>query len=207
MMENPRMVPLMIEAASLKVLFIGGGKVALRKAEHLRDCHITVISKDIINELRDLSSNIIDRGFVPEDLELINQHDIVIAATDDRDMNDSIVTESRARGVLVNSVNGGGDFMIPSTLRRDDFTICASTEGAAPVLPPFLIRTIDGMLDSRYDLMAALIKRVRSELRNHITDQKERARFLEAILEDENIWKTVDDDPEKAYQAVMGMVP
>ncbi len=207
MMENPRMVPLMIEAASLKVLFIGGGKVALRKAEHLRDCHITVISKDIINELRDLSSNIIDRGFVPEDLELINQHDIVIAATDDRDMNDSIVTESRARGVLVNSVNGGGDFMIPSTLRRDDFTICASTEGAAPVLPPFLIRTIDGMLDSRYDLMAALIKRVRSELRNHITDQKERARFLEAILEDENIWKTVEDDPEKAYQAVMGMVP
>lgn len=206
MIDGPRMVPLFIEPASLRVLFIGGGMVALRKAEHLRDCLITVISKEINDELRNLTSNTIDRGFSSDDLDLINQHDIVIAATDDRVMNDFIVRESRARRVLVNSVHGGGDFMIPSTLRRDDFTICASTEGAAPVLPPFLIRTIDGMLDSNYDKMASLIKRVRSELRNRVTDQKARASLLEAILYDESIWAIVVEDPERAYQAAMELV-
>ena len=207
MTKGLRMVPLFIEPASLRVLFIGGGEVALRKAEHLRDCIITVISKDIKDELRSISTNIIHRAFTDADLSMIAEHDLVIAATDDHGLNDSIVRESRSKSVLVNSVNGGGDFMIPSTLRRDDFTICASTEGKAPVLPPHLISTIDGMLDIRYDLMASLIKRVRMEIRHRVTDQKERALLLEAILADEGIWSLVQDDAEKAYRKAMEAVP
>lgn len=207
MATGRRLVPLFIEPSSLKVLFIGGGKVALRKAEHLRDCDITVISREVEDSLTEIATNTITRDFSVDDLDCIDGFDIVIAATDDPGLNDRVVAEARSRGVLVNSVSGGGDFMIPSTLRRDDFTICASTEGVAPVLPPFLISTIDSMLDDRYDRMARLIKRVRTDIRYRLEGQKERALFLESLLQDATIWDLLEEDQEKAYNAAMGMIP
>ncbi len=192
------MVPLLISPNHLRVLFLGGGNVAMRKAEHLKDCRITVVAESIKEELKEIAHKVVEDRIHEDSLSLIEQHDLVIAATDDAELNSRIVERCISSNILVNSVDGGGNFMIPSTLRRDHYTVCASTEGLAPVFPPFLIGILEGILDPAYDDMARLISELRLELKERLPDQKKRAEALEKVLRDPLAWEALGEDDETA---------
>lgn len=192
------MVPLLISPNHLRVLFLGGGNVAMRKAEHLKDCRITVVAESIKEELKEIAHKVVEDRIHEDSLSLIEQHDLVIAATDDEELNSRIVERCISSNILVNSVDGGGNFMIPSTLRRDHYTVCASTEGLAPVFPPFLIGILEGILDPAYDDMARLISELRLELKERLPDQKKRAEALEKVLRDPLAWEALGEDDETA---------
>ena len=170
----------------------------MRKAEHLKDCRITVVAESIKEELKEIAHKVVEDRIHEDSLSLIEQHDLVIAATDDAELNSRIVERCISSNILVNSVDGGGNFMIPSTLRRDHYTVCASTEGLAPVFPPFLIGILEGILDPAYDDMARLISELRLELKERLPDQKKRAEALEKVLRDPLAWEALGEDDETA---------
>ena len=114
--------------------------------------------------------------------------DIVVAATSDHSLNDSIRDASMSRGIMTNSAHGGGDVLIPSTVRRDGWAFCVSSLGSAPAFPPYVASAIDGMLDSSYDLMLRLLTDIRPAVMEGIADQPSRAGFLADVLHDEEVW-------------------
>jgi precorrin-2 dehydrogenase/sirohydrochlorin ferrochelatase len=61
---------------------------------------------------------------------------LVIAATNDADVNRTIAEEARSIGALVNTVDDaeGGDFQNVATAVRGNITIAVSTGGASPAL-------------------------------------------------------------------------
>ncbi len=91
-------------------------------------------------------------------------------------------------GILVNSAHGGGDVLIPSVLKRENYTVTVSTGGKAPAFPPYLVDRLDEILDDSYDLMMGLMIELRPMVMENIPSQEERASFLSSILKDENIW-------------------
>ena len=86
------------------------------------------------------------------------------------------------------TANGGGDVLIPSTLHRDGWTVCVSSEGRVPAFPPYVIERIDEMLDPSYDAMLALLVDLRAVIRERIPTQPARAEFLAGVLADEGVW-------------------
>ena len=187
MMHEPNAIPMMLDNTSWNLLVFGGGKVATRKAEYFRGMAMTVISPCVSQELIAWANTIL-KGKAEDNLHLIEDHDIIIAATDDKPLNDIIVDAARSHRKMVNSAHGGGNFMIPSVLRRDGYSLFASTGGLAPVWAPHVLRMVDSLLPEEADSMCQLLIRLREECRLIVADTTTRTNFLTAILEDEAIW-------------------
>ena len=205
-MDKIQMSPVFLSPNGRTVTVFGGGRVALRKCMHFEGFHIKVVAEGILPELRELADEAVQQRIDPSTAgQLMEGADIVVAATSDHALNDSIRDISMGKGIMTNSAHGGGDLLIPSVLKRDGYTVTVSSEGRVPAFPPYVVRMLDGFLDESYDRMLELLMRIRPEIRGRIDSQPDRARFLADILEDQGIWEMLrqgrDDD---AYKAAMG---
>lgn len=150
---------------------------------------------EVIPELRELAEEVIIGEIRPESIPgWIEGSDIVVAATSDHGLNDTIRDISMSKGIMSNSAHGGGDVLIPSTLHRDGWTVCVSSEGRVPAFPPYVIDRIDELLDASYDRMLELLYALRGDIKGRIATQPERAAFLAGVLADEDIWRLLEED-------------
>jgi len=110
-----------------KVLIIGGGMIAYRKAELLKkaDAEITVLARNFIEQWNGFAVPTVQKEFCETDLE---GFDFVIAATDDRALNKKIGALCRARGIYVN---------VADTKYESDFVTMALIEYKEIVLSLF----------------------------------------------------------------------
>ena len=130
--------PLYIDLRNKEVLIVGGGKLSLRKAEKLKEygASLTIFSKNIkekkLNEIEDVK-------FISENLEndnekieeLIKQYFLIIAATDDIELNDNIARVCMKNNILVNNVSSKIEMnvMFGATVKNDEFNVAVSTNG------------------------------------------------------------------------------
>jgi len=160
---------------------------------------VKVVSREFTAGLMEMDG---DLELVCSDLssgfeEHLNGAFIVIPATSDSELNMAILHEARARGILVNRVDGVGDVVVPSLIRKDPITIAISTE--SPALSKHLRLQLERELCGNYQEMARLLLQIRSELKELVPRQKDRARMIRAVLEDEEVWRLLDVSYEKAY--------
>lgn len=202
MSEDIRMSPVFLAPADRKITVFGGGKVALRKCRHFQGFEIKVVAEEILPEIRELADSCVETTITEANAgELMEGADIVLASTSSKELNFMIRDIAKEKRIPVNSAHGGGDVLIPSTLRRGGFTITVSSEGRAPAFPPYVIREIDNHLDDGYEKMLELLAKLRPEVMGKISEQPERARILAEILENEDIWNMLrSGETDKAYQ-------
>jgi len=105
-----------------------------------------VISPDVTEEIRNLSDN----GFTELYLRKYQVGDIdgaflVIAATNDRVVNQQIFEDAEKSGVLLNAVDDMPrcSFIAPSVVERGTVTVAISTGGASPALARKLRETLE----------------------------------------------------------------
>ena len=122
---------------------------------------------------------------------------IAIPATNDPELNRAIEEEASRRGILVNRVEGRGDVVVPSLIRKGSITIAVSTEN--PGLTKYLRLRLEEELTENYQEMARLLSQIRPELKELIPRQEDRARAIWSILEDEEIWRQLGASYEDAY--------
>ena len=190
MMEKILMSPLVLSPRNRRITVFGGGRVALRKCQHFEGFRIKVVADAVLPELRDIADEVILEKVDPATAgKYMEGADIVVAATSDHALNDSIRDISMGKGIMTNSAHGGGDLLIPSVLHRDGYTVTVSSEGRVPAFPPYVIRMLDGFLDESYDRMLELLMRIRPIVKERIAAQPDRASFLADVLDDGEIWE------------------
>ena len=176
------------------VTVFGGGQVALRKCNHFRDSNITVIAEKVLPEFNDIVKKIIIRRIDETEISsFLHDSDIVIAATNDKELNDTITRKSKDLGVPVNSAHGGGDILIPSVLEKKGYIVAVSSKGKVPAFPPFVVEELDKLLDSRFDTMLDMMIILRSRY-SDMWDQKRRSRFYYTVLRDKEIFEHICND-------------
>ena len=184
-------IPIYMEASKLKVIVFGGGNVALRKCKYFQGAEITVMTREILPELRDIVSEVII-GDIPEDVrQTIDSYDMVIAATDDKELNCRIRDDALYMGINVNSAHGGGNILIPSVLKREGYTVAVSSGGRVPAFPPYMVNELDRFLDPKYDRMLDLMIDMRKYAMDNISPQHKRREFLESVINDSNVQELV----------------
>lgn len=122
-------LPIAIHAAEVTVVVVGGGRVATRKAVAFLAAGATVrvIAPAISGELREKADmnerlRLLARAYAPGDLDGAT---LVVAATDDAGVNESVVADARSAGKLVNRADlaAGGNFSTMAVHRAGDLTV------------------------------------------------------------------------------------
>jgi precorrin-2 dehydrogenase/sirohydrochlorin ferrochelatase len=169
---------------------VGGGEVAQRKVESLMEAsadRVVVISPRLTHKLKALlQAKRIEhhpRGYQQGDLEGAF---VVIAATDDPDVNREVWQEAQERHLLVNVVDDPQhcNFFVPSVVRRGDLTISICTGGQDPALSARLRQELEPRFGREYaaflEMAGALRDRVGRELSG-----RARFRFWNALADSE----------------------
>lgn len=198
MSDGGRMVPVFLDPAGRKIVVFGGGAVALRKCKHFEGFRIEVVAEEALPEVAEAAEAVVRSTVTAGNAGLfMDGADMVIAATSSKELNGAIRDAAMKRGIPVNSAHGGGDVLIPSTLRRGGFTVAVSSEGSAPAFPPYVVAQIDGFLDESYEKMLGLLVELRPAVMGQIGTQPERAEALERIIKDPEIWRMLRSGDEE----------
>ncbi|MCC8101603.1 MAG: bifunctional precorrin-2 dehydrogenase/sirohydrochlorin ferrochelatase [Clostridiales bacterium] len=106
--KNRKYFPIFVDLSEKKVMIVGAGTIAKRRIRALADFtgHLVVIAPEVNPELRDLEAagriQILRKKFEKED---VSDADMVIAATNDRRLNQTIYAVCKEAGIPVNVCN------------------------------------------------------------------------------------------------------
>lgn len=176
--------PMYMDMDALKVLIVGGGKIAVEKLEKVLDFtqNITVIAAAASPEAKALivthDLTFSERAYETGD---IKGFDIVIVATDTVDLHKQIYEESRGSRILVNSVDNTDycDFIFPSYVQKGDLTVAFSTGGASPAFAKHIRRYCERIIP---ESVAPFLEKMRA-LRTTMPKGKERMAYFEKLTE------------------------
>ena len=148
---------------------VGAGLIGLEKVESLLRCGalIRVIAPHAVARVEDLSEqgqiSWMARDYEPADLLGC---DLVIAATNDREVNRAVFEEARSHRILCNTADDPPlcDFFFASIVQRGDLQIAISTAGQSPALAQRLRREIDTQLPADLGPWLAEVGQLRREV-------------------------------------------
>lgn len=204
--RSKKLLPLFLDLGSKMVVIFGGGSVGERKAVLFsKYCRVTVVSKGFTDGLLRMKKagavrlveTVIEEGLSEGFDDYLKDAFIAIPATSDIDLNRRIEARAKDLGVLVNTVDGIGDVVVPSIIRNEPITVAISTE--SPALSKYLRLKFEKELTENYQGMARLLREIRMDLKRSVPDQRERSRRIWLILSNDEIWRLLDESYEKAY--------
>ncbi|MEA1991125.1 MAG: bifunctional precorrin-2 dehydrogenase/sirohydrochlorin ferrochelatase [Thermodesulfobacteriota bacterium] len=158
--------PLSVDLRNKKVVVVGGGGVAERKVQGLLSAgaHVKLVSPEVTEALREIASDgLIDhvaRAFLPEDLD---RAWLVIAATDDTEVQELVYKEASSQRIFCNVVDLPEfcSFIVPSVVRRGDLCLSISTGGKSPALTRRLRKEFEQSFGSFYGDYVSLLGELR----------------------------------------------
>lgn len=126
--------PLFVDLREKKIVVIGAGTIALRRVKTLMDFsdHITVIAPDMHPEFKNLEKckniQLLHKEY---QREMILDADMVLAATDNAELNQEIYGVCKCLGILVNvcSDKTKCDFYFPGIVKQDSVVVGITASG------------------------------------------------------------------------------
>lgn len=187
-----KLYPLNLDIENKNCVVVGGGEVALRKIRGLLEAGaiVKVIAPEIcagVDELFQRGEIIwLKENFSPE---LIGDEIILIAATNNPEVNRLAAQSAQAKKILVNVVdNVGGNFNVPSRIRRGDFLLTLSTGANSPAFSKFVRQMLEAEFDENFGAGLKIISEYRREVKRLLPNYKARKIFWEQFLTRE-IWE------------------
>jgi precorrin-2 dehydrogenase / sirohydrochlorin ferrochelatase len=173
-----------------KCLVVGGGEIGLEKVEGLLACDgdVTLVAPEVGPELTQLalegSIRWEQREYRPEDLEGTF---MVIACTDDTDINIGIYEDAERRAMLVNVVDVPPlcNFILPAIVRTGPLAIAISTAGASPALAKRMKVEVSELFGEEYAQLAIMLNDVRGWAKGTLPTYQDRKAFFEGIVNGE----------------------
>jgi siroheme synthase-like protein len=168
-------------------LVVGGGEIGLEKVEGLLACDgdVTLVAPEAGPELTQLalegSIRWEQRAYAPEDLEGTF---MVIACTDDTDINIGIYEDAERRAMLVNVVDVPPlcNFILPAIVRTGPLAIAISTAGASPALAKRMKSEVSELFGEEYARLAIMLNDVRGWAKGTLATYQDRKAFFEGIV-------------------------
>ena len=180
-------LPIFMNLKQASCLVVGGGGIAARKVSLLikADADVTVVSPELCDELagwhKDGKVTHEARDFQDSDVE---SRRIIIAATDDSDVNIRVSELAKALNIPVNVVDHPAlcSFIMPSMIDRSPVQIAISTGGASPVLARMIRTELEGRIPAEYGKLGGLVENYRTAVKETFSDVEQRRDFWEHVL-------------------------
>lgn len=185
--------PVFLRTDRLRFIVLGGGKVALEKLTFLfkssPQAQVTVVSPVFLPEVRQLikyhQALSVHARYRRDHLQ---GHQVVIAATNDREVNAGIYRDAKANGMLVNVADTPEfcDFYLGGIVTKGNVKIAISTNGHAPSLAKSLRIFFEEALPAEIDQLAIALKEYRRTLGGQLQDRVKAMNEITQTLSQKN---------------------
>lgn len=181
-------LPIFLNIRNKACLVVGGGEVAARKAMLLLQAGAQV--SVVAPELDSAFNAYVARGkinYCAECFQLGHLHNImlVIAATNDRAINQQVSEAAQQRQIPVNVVDDPKlcTFIMPSIVDRSPLLIAISSGGQSPVLARLLRAQLEALIPVAYARVAIIAGKFRQQVKQHFIHPEKRRLFWEKVLQ------------------------
>jgi len=170
--KNP-LYPVFLKLHNLRMLIVGAGEVGYEKLFFILksspDANITVVAPWVSPELEELLAEgsykveIIKKEFAVSD---ISGHDLIVAATNIRELNHEVQRAAKAAGKLINVADTPElcDFYLGSIVTRGPLKVAISTNGQSPTFAKRFRQVLEATLPEDVGDLLDNLKEIRDQL-------------------------------------------
>jgi len=177
MIQN-ELYPIFLKASQLNILIVGGGKVALEKLSFLLKsspkAKVLVLSKDfdpgLLELVNDFNVSTVKAAY--NKMALKNKH-IVIAATNNAEINKLIYKDAKAQEILINVADTPElcDFYLGGIVTKGHVKIAISTNGKSPTLAKRLRQFFEAIIPDDINELAENLNEYRKSIQGSFKEK------------------------------------
>ncbi len=173
------------------MVVIGAGAVAARKIQalHAAGARLVVIAKHL--------DKIFEATCQDRNIELIESKYskdylvgacLVIAATNDQQLNKQIYNDCTELEILCNIVDKPEfcDFFVPAVVKQGDLQIAIGTEGNCPAYAGHIRKKLEKIFTEEHGLFLAELEKIRKQIIEDVPDPDQRKALLGRLVDDES---------------------
>ncbi len=181
-MEDQNLLyPVFFKLERLRLLVVGAGEVGYEKLSFLLksspNARITVVAPWVSPEVQEIIDHrpaydiqVHQRPFAPTD---VLSHDLIIAATNIRELNHEVHRQAKAAGKIINVADTPElcDFYLGSIVTRGQLKVAISTNGKSPTFAKRFRQVMEEILPTETNALLLNLKIIRDRLKGDFTDK------------------------------------
>ncbi len=181
--------PVFLKLASRRTVVVGGGAVAVRKAQALlaAGARLVVVADHISDMMTALcADNKAELVKSKYSKEYLVGAVLAIAATDDRRLNKQIHNDCQELEILCNVVDEPDlcDFFVPAVVKRGHLQIAIGTEGDCPAYAGHIRKMLEKIFTEQHGEFLSELEALRERIIKEVPDQSERKALLGKLVDD-----------------------
>lgn len=199
-------LPIFCQLRDRACLLVGGGDVAERKARLLLEAgaRLTVNALAFVPQFtvwEKAGMLTLAEGEFAE--SLLDESWLVIAATDDADVNQRVSDAAEARRIFCNVVDAPkqASFIMPSIIDRSPLMVAVSSGGTSPVLARLLREKLESLLPQHLGQVAKYAGQLRARVKKQYATMSERRRFWEKLFVNDRLAQSLANQDRQAIDA------
>jgi len=194
--------PIYLELSGRRVVVIGAGAVAARKAQSLTDAgaRLVIVAEHINDMLTALcqgtNAKLIESKYSKD--YLVGAV-LAIAATNNSQLNKQIYKDCQELEILCNVVDEPElcDFFVPAVVKRGDLQIAIGTEGNCPAYAGHLRKKLEQTFTEKHGEFLAELEAFRKRIIKEVPDPTYRKTLLGQLVDDKSFEYFVENGPAK----------
>jgi siroheme synthase-like protein len=187
--DNP-LFPVFLKLHNLHTVIVGAGNVGLEKLaailQNSPQARVTVVAPEVLPTVREIAAKyktvaISEKTFSDDDLD---NADLVIAATNNSELNNFIRQSAHDRKLLINVADKPElcDFYLSSIVQKGDLKIAISTNGKSPTIAKRLKEVLNEGLPDELDTTLQQMNELRNSLTGDFTSKVRTLNELTSVL-------------------------
>lgn len=178
--DKNSLYPIFLKISQLNVLIVGGGYVGFEKLSFMLksspEARVTLLSKEFSSSIKELAEAhqipMIQRAYAPN---ILHKKHLVIAATNDVEVNKQIYHDAKARNILVNVADTPNfcDFYLGGIVTKGNLKLAISTNGKSPTFAKRLRQFFEEVLPEDTDELIENLQLYRATLQGELKEKTE----------------------------------
>lgn len=176
-MKN-ELYPVFLKVSKLNVMIIGGGTVGFEKLSFMLksspNANVVVAAKDFSEEMISLAKkHKIPLMWRPYSKNLLHKQHMVIAATNNREVNKEIHGDAKSKQLLVNVADTPDlcDFYLGGIVTRGNVKVAISTNGKSPTMAKRLRQFFEEIIPENVDDLVENLNIYRRSIKGNFNDK------------------------------------
>ena len=203
--------PIFLELSGRRAVVVGGGAVAVRKAQSLlaAGARLVVVAERLDNMptalCRDKKAELIKSKYSKDYLA---EALLAIAATNNHQLNRRIYKDCQELEVLCNVVDEPElcDFFVPAVVKRGDLQIAIGTEGHYPAYAGHIRKKIEKIFTEEHGQFLAELETLRERIIKDVAEPADRKALLGELADDKSFKYFVENGQTQWQTFAEGLI-
>lgn len=192
--NSNELFPIFLKLNQLKMLIVGGGYVGLEKVtavlQNSPKTDITLVAPEIRDEIVTFSKEYPNLKLLYKPFETLDldDKDIVIVATNFKDLNKEIKAQAKEKRILCNVADTPDecDFYLSSVVKKGSLKLAISTNGKSPTMAKRIREAMESVFPDELEVAFQNLQAIRATLKGNFEEKVKALNEITAVISEKN---------------------